>query len=59
MIGDAAGHGRGLVLLSRGFCRVALAQFLVGAAEIVDRADQVHACFQRVHPLGRMTTFTR
>ena len=45
MIGDAASHGWCLFLLSR--C-ASLTQFLVGAAEIVDRADQVHACFQRI-----------
>ena len=54
MIGDAAGHGGCLFLLPR---RASLAQCLVGAAEIVGRADQVHACFQRVHPLSRMTAF--
>jgi len=53
MIGDAAGHGWCLFLLSR--C-AALAQFLVETAEIVGRANQIHACFQRVHPMGRMTT---
>ena len=53
MIGDTASHGWCLFLLSR--CS-SLAQFLVGAAEMVGRTNQVHTCFQRVHPLGRMPT---
>ena len=53
MIGDVARHGWCLFLLSR--C-ASLTQFLVGAAEIVDRADQVHACFQPIHAMGRMPT---
>jgi len=57
MLGYAASHGWCLFLLSRGSCRVSLAQFLVGTTEIVDRADQVHPCFQRVQLMGGMTTF--
>ncbi len=54
MIDDANGPGWCLLLLSR---RSSLTRFLVGAAEIVNRVDQVHACFQRIHSMGCMTTF--
>ncbi len=54
MIGDTASHGWRLFLQPG--C-ASLTQSLVGAAEIVGRANQVHTCFQRMHSLCRMPTF--